>query len=92
MAKPTKYDVMIGGKKVAGAAQRNQKQGLLHQGSIAIALPTKDFLEEVLLPDTRVAEGMRLRTFSLLGEEWTEAALEEMREEIKQELKKVFLE
>ncbi|MBI3212164.1 MAG: lipoate--protein ligase family protein [Simkania negevensis] len=92
MAKPTKYDVMIGGRKIAGAAQRNQKQGLLHQGSIAVALPKKKFLEEILLPNTKVAEGMHLHSFSLLGEDWTEAELEEMREEIKKELKKGFLE
>ena len=33
-ATPTKYDILIGGKKVGGAAQRNTKHGLLHQSSI----------------------------------------------------------
>jgi lipoate-protein ligase A len=32
--KPTRYDVLLDGRKVAGAAQRRTKAGLLHQGSI----------------------------------------------------------
>ena len=53
MAKPTIYDVMMGSQKVAGAAQRRRKQGFLHQGSIAIALPETTFLKEVLLQEPR---------------------------------------
>jgi lipoate-protein ligase A len=67
MAKPTKYDVMWEGKKVAGAAQRRIKNGFLHQGSIALVLPPEDFLEEVLLPGTRVQEAMLAHTCPLLG-------------------------
>jgi lipoate-protein ligase A len=32
--KPTRYDVMLNGRKIAGAAQRRTRTGLLHQGSI----------------------------------------------------------
>lgn len=32
--KPTRYDVIVEGIKVAGGAQRNTRNGLLHQGSI----------------------------------------------------------
>src|SRR5262249_49694531 len=39
MAKPTKYDLMLDGRKVAGAAQRRTKFGFLHQGTISLALP-----------------------------------------------------
>ena len=37
-ATPTKYDVLLAdsGLKVAGAAQRRTKKGLLHQGSVAL--------------------------------------------------------
>ena len=31
---PTRYDVLCGGKKYAGAAQRRTRDGILHQGSI----------------------------------------------------------
>ncbi len=33
---PTRYDVLCGDRKVAGAAQRRTRTGILHQGSIAI--------------------------------------------------------
>jgi lipoate-protein ligase A len=35
-AGPVKYDVVVAGGKVAGAAQRRLKRGLLHQGSILL--------------------------------------------------------
>lgn len=66
MAKPTKYDVMLQGKKVAGAAQRKTKKGFLHQGSISLVLPERDYLEAVLLPHTSVAESMQRISCPLL--------------------------
>jgi len=37
---PVAYDVMIGGRKIAGAAQRRSRFGLLHQGSLqGVAVP-----------------------------------------------------
>ncbi|MCP3964982.1 MAG: lipoate--protein ligase family protein [Lentisphaerae bacterium] len=33
---PTRYDVVAAGKKYAGAAQRRTREGVLHQGSIAL--------------------------------------------------------
>lgn len=35
-ARPVRFDVMAGGKKVAGGAQRRAREGLLHQGSILL--------------------------------------------------------
>lgn len=49
MAKPTIYDVIVEGKKVAGAAQRRRKNGYLHQGTISLAFPDLKLLEEILL-------------------------------------------
>lgn len=46
--KPTKYDVMFQGKKVAGSAQRCKKNGFLHQGSISLAMPDETFLKRLL--------------------------------------------
>jgi lipoate-protein ligase A len=69
MAKPTKYDVMLNGKKVAGAAQRKTKDGFLHQGSISLLMPCSQTIEAVLLPDFPVLEAMNTFTFPLLGKE-----------------------
>jgi lipoate---protein ligase len=66
MAGPTKYDVVIGGKKVAGAAQRLTKGGYLHQGTIALTLPDKMLLEKLLL-DSKVIDLISLNTYPLLA-------------------------
>lgn len=87
MAKPTKYDVMLDGRKVAGAAQRRRKQGFLHQGTISLALPAPELLEDILLPDTQVHQAMRHNTFSLLGSSWTSSDLADARQELKKLLK-----
>lgn len=42
LTNPTKYDVLIDGKKVAGAAQRRKRGVMLHQGYIALDMPPDD--------------------------------------------------
>lgn len=64
MARPTKYDVIIKGKKLAGAAQRRTKKGYLHQGTISLVLPDLDILDQLLL-DKNTIFFMNLNTFSL---------------------------
>lgn len=66
MAKATKYDVILDGKKVGGAAQRRTRHGFLHQGTISLAPPPWDFLEEVLLPGTDTLQMMQQESFFLL--------------------------
>jgi lipoate-protein ligase A len=66
MAQPTKYDVVLGGRKIAGAAQRKKRNGFLHQGTISLTPPDEALLKEVLLPGTRVLEAMRASSFFLL--------------------------
>ncbi len=39
--KPVKFDVMLDGRKIAGAAQRRTREGSLHQGSILHGFPDK---------------------------------------------------
>ena len=90
MAKPTKYDVMIHGKKVGGAAQRKTRHGFLHQGSIAIGLLPESYLAEVLAGGTQVLEAMRQNSFTLLGSSWSEKALEEARQQLRTLLQKAF--
>ena len=67
MAQPTKYDVVLQGRKIAGAAQRKTKKGFLHQGTIALKMPPEDYLRAVLLPETQVLEAIQANTFPLLG-------------------------
>lgn len=67
MARPTKYDVMWEGKKIAGAAQRKTRKGYLHQGTIALVMPPDNWLDQILLPGTRVKEAMFAHTCPLLG-------------------------
>lgn len=88
MAKPTKYDVMMQGRKVGGAAQRRTKKGLLHQGTICVATLPTSYLEDVLLPGSLVIEAMQKNSFSLLGPHWTKQELEEMRTAIQHILQK----
>lgn len=65
MAKPTKYDVMLDGKKVCGGAQRRTKAGFLHQGTISLSLPDKAFLDGVLL-NSDISTNMFENTYQLL--------------------------
>jgi lipoate---protein ligase len=65
MAKPTQYDLLLEGRKVGGAAQRKTKNGLLHQGSLYLTHPNREFLEDVLKGDGKVAEEMQKGSFPL---------------------------
>ena len=76
MAKPTKYDVMWEGKKIAGAAQRKTRQGFLHQGTIALSMPSLEVLSQLLLPGTKVFDAMQAYTCPLLGKNPTEEEIQ----------------
>lgn len=82
MAKPTQYDVVVQGTKVAGAAQRRRKQGYLHQGTISLAYPQIDLLQDVLLSKKDVLEAIQAVTFAPLGRLWEAAQLEKIRREL----------
>lgn len=87
MARPTKYDVMLQGKKIAGAAQRKTKDGFLHQGTIALLRPDPELLGAVL-PSEAVREAMMQTTFPLLKEA---KELQEGRRELCEHLKRHFI-
>ncbi len=88
MARPTKYDLMVGGKKIAGAAQRQTRDGFLHQGTIALLMPDVAFLEEILLPGTGIVEAMQQSTYALLKDP---SELVEARRRLAQLLQQTFL-
>jgi lipoate-protein ligase A len=92
MAKPTKYDVMIQGKKVGGAAQRKTRHGFLHQGSISIGFLPESYLSQVLKGGSQVLEGMRQNSFAILDCEWTQSDLAEARKTLQELLQKAFSE
>jgi lipoate-protein ligase A len=90
MAKPTKFDVMVEGRKIGGASQRRTKKGFLHQATISIALLPEEYLKEVLLPGTKVIEAMQQNSASLLGKGVSKKDIEEMRIILKQGLEKTL--
>jgi lipoate---protein ligase len=67
MAKSTQYDVIYKGMKIAGAAQRKRKQGYLHQGTLSLASPDFDFLNEILLSKKEVLQAMQKDSFYPMG-------------------------
>lgn len=86
MAKPTIYDVVIEGKKVGGSAQRRTKYGLLHQGTVALALPSKEFLTTHLLQGEMLYEQMQNNSLPLLSENYTAKEFEEASNHLKMHL------
>jgi lipoate---protein ligase len=86
MAKPTKYDLMINGKKVGGGALRKTKEGFLHQGSICLTLPSEEFLNALFPPQSIVVDAMRQNSYPLLGSKVSLRRLEETKTEISKQL------
>ena len=90
MARPTLYDAVFKGMKVAGAAQRRTKKGFLHQGTISLTLPHLDLLKDVLLSDEEIMQAMATYTFAPQGQ-LSEDRLQLVRSELKQLLHQEFL-
>lgn len=88
MAQASKYDILIGDRKVCGAAQRSVKQGFLHQGSIFLSGNSQEFYEKFFLPEVveSVASAIEARSFFPLGIAASLSSVMEVRGEIKEEL------
>lgn len=89
MARPTKYDVVLGGLKIAGAAQRLTKAGYLHQGTISLAKPQRELLLAVLKEKGDLVKAMENHTFCPLGQA-SESDLQKARSLLKAHLSKQF--
>lgn len=89
MAKPTKYDVILNGRKVGGGAQRRTKNGYLHQGSICLALPSESLLYDILLEGSCVYSSM-LKNSCVLVDSTSPHLLDEARETLKELLIDAF--
>lgn len=83
MAKPTKYDVMVKGLKVGGAAQRRTKDGFLHQGSISL-IPLEESVRDLFV-DPEVFDNMSRHSFPILGKKNAEEFLQ-AKQELAQQL------
>lgn len=83
MAKPTIYDLMIGGRKVGGAAQRRTKDGYLHQGSIHLTMPSISLMRDILKTDWGVISAIESISFPLIGEFVSSKDLEIAKNKIK---------
>lgn len=86
MAKPTVYDVVYEGRKIAGAAQRRRKNGYLHQGTISLAMPQVELLKDVLLSEQDVLAAMMAYSFAPLGRDCGGREIGAMRREIRERL------
>lgn len=82
MAKPTKYDLIIGGKKVGGAAQRRTKAGLLHQGSLSLSFPPLGLLQDIV--HSEVLQAMLSNSSCLLPMDSTPQDLQKARKRLKE--------
>ncbi len=89
MAKPTKYDILLGGLKIGGGAERLTKFGLLHQGTIALTLPQDDYLKEILKSET-ILDCMKKNSCLLLGENACKASFTSAKKELKNLLLEAF--
>jgi len=87
MAKPTKYDLLIDGRKCGGAAQRKTKNGLLHQGSLCLLLPKREWMEQVLKQGSSISEAIEKTSYPL-GEGGSN--LTELRSDLKWEIIRRF--
>ncbi len=92
MAKPTQYDAMYRGMKIAGAAQRKRKQGYLHQGTLSLSLPHLGLLRDVLISQKEVTQAIFQYTFAPLGRAVESKAFEEARSGLEQLLAQKFME
>ncbi|HEV7738461.1 MAG TPA: lipoate--protein ligase family protein, partial [Chlamydiales bacterium] len=91
MARPTVYDAVFRGMKVAGAAQRRTKQGFLHQGTISLAFPQVGLLRDVLLSQDEVVRAMETYAFAPLGRSEKADLLRTARLDLKHMLHQKFL-
>ena len=89
MARPTVYDAVCDGLKIAGAAQRRTKRGYLHQGTISLAAPDLELLSRILIDHETLVQAMADHSFAPLGR-CTAEVLAAARLELKAQLAEKF--
>jgi lipoate---protein ligase len=89
MARPTKYDLLYKGKKIAGAAQRKTKDGFLHQGTIALAPSDPNYIK--LLQASDLKRAMLENSCSIVSKENYLSAKQLMKKALIEEFSKEFV-
>lgn len=74
MARATRYDIVVNGRKIGGAAQRRTDRGYLHHGTIALTWPDPS-ITKPLFRDEKVWDAIMLTTLPLLGSSTSEELL-----------------
>lgn len=75
-ANPVRADLLVEGRKIAGAAQRRTRAGLLHQGSIQLKLRADEFLPQLArvlsaeVQDRQLSIEQRARAAALVKERY----------------------
>jgi lipoate---protein ligase len=87
MATPTKYDLIYNGYKIGGSAERKNKYGLLHQGSVFLFPPNWSTIEEVLLDGARSVEAMKKSSASLFTESVSQKRKEQFQKALRHYLR-----
>ena len=67
LTNPTKYDILIAGKKVAGAAQRRKQGVMLHQGYIAFDMPPEQ-VTNLVSKQTRMSQFVSAESIAIKTE------------------------
>lgn len=88
MATPTRYDLLLNGLKIGGAAQRKTREGFLHQGSIFLSPPPWDALKAVLKEGHASIDAMKQASSSLYAHKASDAIRKKLAEEIARALAK----
>lgn len=91
MAHPSKFDILVEGKKLGGAAQRRTKGGFLHQGSLLISPQPLDLLKDLFKPEIDILEAMKKNSYSLLDSSSSVIEITVLRKQLRYYLKKSFL-
>lgn len=84
MANPTEYDLMYKQKKIAGAAQRKNRQGFIHQCSLFLLEPTWERIASDLIDPEHVMPKLQACTGGLFQTQ--------VPEEFRQKLKNALVE
>lgn len=67
MAAISRYDLVVEGKKIGGAAERLTRDGLLHQGSLYLSDPPYEIIQDIVQNGKAVVNTMREVSRPLLG-------------------------
>ncbi|MBS0656308.1 MAG: lipoate--protein ligase family protein [Verrucomicrobia bacterium] len=84
MATATQYDLIYAGRKLGGSAQRKTTGGFVHQGTLFLAPPNWEEMEEVLRMPKEAIEAMKGCSGALCNNDISKQELFELRHKLKQ--------